>query len=498
MSLRIRLLLAVGAVAILALFAADIATYSALRSFLYKRIDQQLDAAHVPIERSGGRASVTGVFAAVRSADGTLTPIGQTFSRFTGDQLTPRLPAITTFTATDEFGEHYRLLTVHSVEKGGPSLRVRTSPLADGSQLILAMSLEDVTGTLQRLLGIELLVTAGALATAAAVGWWLVRLGLRPLAAVEETAAAITAGDLDRRVPGDDANTEVGQVAQALNTMLDQIQGAFAERDATEARLRRFVADASHELRTPLAAVSAYAELFERGASQRPEDLARVLTGIRAETARMRDLVEDLLLLARLDEGRPLDRAQVELVGLAAEAVDAAIAVGPAWPAHLEASQPVEVTGDKTRLRQVLDNLLANVRAHTPPGTAATVAISMDNQDAVITVADRGPGLGDEPGRVFERFYRADKSRSRQLGGTGLGLAIVSGIVAAHGGSVAAANNPGGGAAFTVRLPAQTSDDDAGAGGDGVGDAAVDAAGIGAVTEDAEANGTPRSADIVT
>src|SRR5439155_3799215 len=218
---------------------------------------------------------------------------------------------------------------------------------------------------------IEVAVTAAALLAAAAFGWWLVRVGLRPLKEVEATADAIADGDLDRRVPGDDAKPEVGRLALAFNTMLGRIQDAFSARDATEARLRRFVADASHELRTPVAAVSAYAELFERGANVRPDDLGRVMTGIRAETARMGDLVEDLLLLARLDEGRPLERKPVELVTVAAQAADASRAVGPDWPVHLEASTPVEVTGDSTRLRQVFDNLLGNVRAHTPPGTAA-------------------------------------------------------------------------------------------------------------------------------
>jgi two-component system OmpR family sensor kinase len=287
------------------------------------------------------------------------------------------------------------------------------------------------------------------------LGWWLVRLGLRPLADVEETAAAIAEGDLDRRVPGDDQATEVGRLAHTLNTMLGRIQDAFAERDATEARLRRFVADASHELRTPLAAVSAYAEVFERGASTRPDDLTRVMAGIRTETKRMGDLVQDLLLLARLDEGRAPERQPVEVVGLAAEAVEAATTVGPEWPVRLDAAQPAEVVGDRTQLRQVLDNLLANVRAHTPPGTAAVVTIALAGTDVEIKVSDRGPGLSDEQrDKVFERFYRAEASRSRQQGGgSGLGLAIVAAIVAAHHGRVTVTAPLEGGTVFTVVLP---------------------------------------------
>jgi two-component system OmpR family sensor kinase len=201
--------------------------------------------------------------------------------------------------------------------------------------------------------------------------------------------------------------------------------------------------------------VSAYAELFERGANVRPDDLGRVMTGIRAETARMGDLVEDLLLLARLDEGRPLEQEPVELVTIAAQAVDASRAVGPEWEVRLDAARPVEVMGDAARLRQVFDNLLGNVRSHTPPGTSTTVRLFEDGDDAVIEVADNGPGLDPEQARrVFERFYRVEASRSREHGGAGLGLAIVSAIVSAHGGRVeVAASLERPGATFLVRLP---------------------------------------------
>ena len=240
------------------------------------------------------------------------------------------------------------------------------------------------------------------------------RVGLHPLAEVEATADAIADGDLDRRVPGDDAKTEVGRLALAFNTMLGRIQDAFAARDATEARLRRFVADASHELRTPVAAVSAYAELFERGANVRPDDLGRVMTGIRAETARMGDLVEDLLLLARLDEGRPLEQEPVELVTVAAQAIDASRAVGPDWPMQLDAAHPVEVMGDAARLRQVFDNLLGNVRSHTPPGTATTVRLFEDGDEAVIEVADNGPGLDRSKRAVCSSASTGSRRRGRE------------------------------------------------------------------------------------
>jgi two-component system OmpR family sensor kinase len=467
-SLRGRLLLAVGAVALLALLTADVATYSSLKNFLYNRVDQSLDSAQAPLAnrigdhgpRDGGGPPfevarfAPGTFVELRAADGTVAFSAP--ARFRGgEQYTPSVPnPLDLGTATSKY------LTVDSNENGGPQFRVRASTLPDGSQLLVAVPLDDTVATLNRLVVVEIAVTVAALLAAAVLGWWLVRVGLHPLQDVEATADAIAEGDLDRRVPGDDAKTEVGHLARAFNTMVERIQQAFSARDATEARLRRFVADASHELRTPVAAVSAYAELFERGANVRPDDLARVMTGIRAETARMGELVEDLLLLARLDEGRPLERERVELVTVAAQAIDASRAVGPEWPAQLDAAEPVEVVGDGARLRQVFDNLLGNVRAHTPRGTATVVRVYRDGGDAVIDVADNGPGLDPEQAaRVFERFYRVDPSRSRDHGGAGLGLSIVAAIVGAHGGSVRVGSEPTHpGAVFTVRIPIAPAD----------------------------------------
>ncbi len=330
--------------------------------------------------------------------------------------------------------------------------------------LVQAQPLVDQTSTLHTLFLTELAVTAGALVLALAGGWWLVRLGLRPLEDVERTADSIAAGNLDQRVPGADQPTEVGRLARALNVMLERIQAAFSARVASESRLReneqhlrQFVADASHELRTPIAAVSAYAELFERGGSEHADDLPRIVSGIRTETARMDRLVNDLLTLARLDEGVPMEMAPVELVSLASDAVRTATAVGPEWPVQFWAARPIEVMGDKDRLRQVLDNLLANVRAHTPPGTTTTVRVDQIGDQAQIEVRDTGPGMPDEDARrVFERFYRADPARARTRGGSGLGLSIVAAIVAAHGGTVSAASTPGEGLVVTVLIPAGT------------------------------------------
>ena len=498
MSLRSRLLLAVGAVALVALLAADVATYYSLRSSLFARVDQtlavtQLALGHAiggPPPGSLGATSTVqpqlpekvmniapGTFVEVRTAAGT--PVSgqvQPAHMPGGTSYTPKLPATipglaatslstalptpgAALTPPEDFPGVY--ITTTAVEKGGPHFRVRASLLPGGQQLIVATPLSTTYATLNRLLVVEGLVTLAALAAAMLLGWWLVRVGLRPLGDVERTAEAIAAGELDQRIPVDHPKTEVGRLATVLNTMLGRIQTAFAERDETEAELResedtmrRFVADASHELRTPLAAVSAYAELLDGGVVQDEHDFARVVDNIRDETARMGTLVQDLLLLARLDEGRPMACAPTELVSLVAGAVHAATTVGPDWPVTLRADEPVEVCGDGEKLRQVVANLLGNVRAHTPAGTETIVALRVDGETAVIEVADNGPGLTpDQAGRVFERFYRADPSRSRAHGGAGLGLAIVAAIVAAHGGTVSAAPAASGGAVFTVRLP---------------------------------------------
>ena len=338
-------------------------------------------------------------------------------------------------------------MDVRSVN-GDTTYRVRASIEGDqpGYVLFIAAPLSSVDSTLHRVLLVELLATLAVLGGVAALGLWVVRLGLRPLREIEETATAITAGDLSHRVEVANEHTEVGHVALALNAMLGTIE-------ASDLRLRRFVADASHELRTPLAAVRAYAELFARGAESRPEDLARTMSGITREAERMSVLVEDLLLLARLDEGRPLEREPVRLDDLVGEAVETARMVDPERKIELS-TEPVTVLGDRDRLRQVMDNLLSNVRSHTPAASPARVSVARENGRAVIEVGDSGPGLTeDELGRVFERFYRADSSRARASGGVGLGLSIVAAVARAHGGSVGVSSEQDLGAIFRVELP---------------------------------------------
>ena len=297
-------------------------------------------------------------------------------------------------------------------------------------------------------------MTFVALLAAIALGAWLVRVGMRPLRDIEATAAHIAAGDLTQRVPAD-ARTEVGRLGTALNAMLERIEEAFRRRTESEERLKLFVADASHELRTPVSAVAAYAELFELGARDRPDDLARAMQGIRRETSRLSTLIDELLVLARADKRGLVRREPVDLVALAGEAVQSALVLGPAWPLTMRASRPTEVIGDPIALRQIIDNLLANIRLHTPAGTAGRVRILSEGDEVVLEVADDGPGLSaDEAERVFERFYRADPWQPRAHGGTGLGLAVVAALAQAHGARTELDTAPGSGATFRVIFPA--------------------------------------------
>ncbi len=459
LSLRARLVLGVIVLAALGLGAADVATYTSLRSFEFDHTDATLDSLQHAFGQPGFAGSGPGqpaVFVQLRAVDGKHVVGRQSPPSFPGQPAPPppRWPATISLAGGTEQGpDLVRYFNVPAASGGG-RYRVRASrePGQPGV-LAIAISLRDVDSTLHRLVLIELLVTAAVLAGLAALGLWLVRVGLRPLGAIERTAAAIAAGDLSRRVERADERTEVGRLGLALNAMLGQIESAFRAREASEQKLRRFVADASHELRTPLSAVRAYAELFTRGADRRPDDLARSMAGIGRESERMSLLVDDLLLLARLDEGRPLERQPVQLDEVVGEAVDAAHAVDPERSIELDA-EPLVVLGDRDRLRQIVDNLLANVRAHTPDRTPGHVTVGRENGEAVIEVADSGAGLNaDDLERVFERFYRSDASRSRSSGGVGLGLSIVAAVAEAHGGTVGARSNPDGGAVFRIVLP---------------------------------------------
>ena len=310
---------------------------------------------------------------------------------------------------------------------------------------------------MNRLLLVELLVIGGVLLALGALAFLVVRLGLRPLERMARTAGAIAAGDLSRRVSPATPKTEVGRLGVALNSMLARLEQAFAERRASEDRLRRFLADASHELRTPLASIRGYAELFRIGAASEPEETERAMKRIEEEAARMGVLVEDLLTLARLDEVHDPVRREVDVAALARDAIDDARVTAPERPFELHADGDAMVVRDPHQLRQVLGNLVRNALVHTPPGTPIEIAVARDGSEVELDVRDHGPGLPDAPGdAMFERFWRAERGRGRGKAGAGLGLAIVAGIVDAHGGRVQAADVPGGGARFTVRLPAGT------------------------------------------
>ncbi|HLW16442.1 MAG TPA: HAMP domain-containing sensor histidine kinase [Actinomycetota bacterium] len=463
MSLRGRLLLATGILVVLGLLVADGATYGLLRGSLISRVDAQL----VSYSRDPRGLGQRGGF-----NNGPDHGLPQQYVEFidgSGNKLIsqpilgadypPRVPA--NLLGSQTTGSGYRIVTTKAIgspgryrviifpaQLGGPGF---TQTAGTG---IIAISLAEVAATLHKLLLVELLVTLSVIAAAGGAAWWLIRKGLQPLTEIEGAAADIAAGDLSRRIEMTDENTEVGRLGNALNVMLEKIEQAFAERRASEARLRRFVADASHELRTPLTSIRGYAELFRRGARSRPDDLEKSMQRIEDESARMGVLVDELLLLARLDQGPKLDREPIDLARVAADAVHDARVVQPDRPIDISADEPVVVQGDDTRLRQVAANLMSNALEHTPRGTPVHVRVSRDGEQAVLEVADEGPGLDEEhAAKVFDRFFRVDPSRARDNGGAGLGLAIVAAIAGVHGGSVSVDTSPGNGARFTVRLP---------------------------------------------
>jgi two-component system OmpR family sensor kinase len=300
----------------------------------------------------------------------------------------------------------------------------------------------------ETLIGLSIVVATALLALL------IIRLGLRPLQKMGGVAADIAAGDLSRRVEPATSKTEIGRLGLALNGMLSQIEAAFAERTQSNQRLRRFIADASHELRTPLTSIRGYSEMLRRGAAESPADADLARRRIEEESVRMSALVDDMLLIARLDQGRPLERNPVDLKAIASDAAADARAVAPQREITLSATSPVVVEGDDIRLRQVVGNLVRNALVHTPQQSPIEIGVSRVDGVGRLSVVDHGPGLNsDEMVRIFEPFYRADPSRSRDSGGAGLGLSIVNAVVSAHGGQVHVTKTSGGGATFEVELP---------------------------------------------
>jgi two-component system OmpR family sensor kinase len=493
--LRTRLVAAVLALVAAALIAIGGISYFALKSYLVGRIDDQLlnlsrgtTVVAVPNMQTDGPAPPTNWIIALKSDTG----VGQVIPDIpvesqprwpTNYQQAAALPT-TPFTSRASDGTDWRLLV---------------SKEPNGDLFFVGQSLTEVEGATGRLVVLELIIGGATLLVIGAIGAGVIRRSLRPLTEIESKAAAITAGDLTQRVPeyepaAEVPQTEVGTLGRTLNTMLNEIEVAFQARADSEARaqsaavtahdaanaalqselrarrseerMRQFAADASHELRTPLTTIRGFAELYRQGAAREPAEVGRLMRRIEDEAQRMGMLVDDLLLLARLDQERPLEQTPVDLRVVAADAVAAAHVVAPARPVSLDVAPgtgPLIVTGDELRIRQVVSNLMTNALTYTPAETPVVLRLSADvgndRRLAQIDVVDSGPGLDDDHmAHAFERFYRGDTARTRRAegghsSGTGLGLAIVAALVKAHGGTVEVTRTPGGGATFRVRLP---------------------------------------------
>jgi two-component system OmpR family sensor kinase len=343
----------------------------------------------------------------------------------------------------------------HSQRLDSQKLQVVAVPAAGGRSVIAAVAVGASDAAVAHLATLNYQIGFAVVVLAAIVAAVVLTSSLRPLRRIAATADAIAAGNIDQRIPLPPKRSEIAPVTSALNRMLGEIEEAFAARDATEERLRRFLADASHELRTPLTSIRGYAELFRRGADRDPADLASAMRAIEDESARMTRLVDDLLLLARLDDQQPLERKPLALDNVVEAAVDAARVIDRKRPLDVDLGmRPIVVAGDGIRLRQLIDNLLGNTREHTPRGTAVSVQLSTAANEAVLRVGDTGPGIpAEQQERIFERFFRLDGARTPGRGGAGLGLAIVDAIASAHDGRITVASVQPHGAVFELRLP---------------------------------------------
>lgn len=465
MSLRRRLLAGLIGVAAV-LVVTNIVLSSTIQRFLLDRLDRQLvEVASRPVFRGdgdrgpdgGGRGfpphdtqTLSEYFIAVGDPTaGSLTQYSSAFRDASEAPLLRRDQVLANL--TDDHADP-KPFTVPATQGSG---RWRLVAVEDPrlGVTVVGISLDEVDQTIARIRLVQVFGTLAVLASLGLVSWWMLRLGVHPIEDMARTADAIAAGDLSQRVEHPGPHTEAGRLGVALNSMLARIEEAFRAREASEDRVRRFAADASHELRTPLTSILGYAELWRAGGLRGENELDEGMRRMEQEARRMGTLVEDLLLLARLDQRRPLELSEVRLHEIAADAVTDARAVEPGRPIELVAD-PVTVHGDEMRLRQVVGNLLANARAHTPPGTAVRVTVGAESCQARVEVADEGPGMEPEvAARVFERFYRADKSRARARGGTGLGLSIVAAIAEAHGGGAEVSSAAGTGSTFAVVLP---------------------------------------------
>lgn len=457
--LRVGLVAATLALVLCGLLASGVAVTSILQRSLISRVDRvlveeaeiwvqtKLQLAPDPYPGHNPDRPPYRFYVRVIEAD------GESYTAINDGNAEPAVPA------DNDVGPNPK--TLPSVEGAKTKWRAVSVRGQDGALITVALDLVDVDNTVRSLVRLQFGIGTAVLVVVGVAGYAVVHRSLKPLIEVEQTAAAIAAGRLDSRIPQRDPRTEVGQLSLALNGMLAQIQEALASAEtsaetarASEERMRRFITDASHELRTPLTTIRGFAELYRQGAAS---DVAMLLSRIENEAGRMGLLVDDLLLLARLDVHRPLERQRVDLLTLASDAVHDARAIDPKRAITLEVVDgpgTPEVLGDEHRLRQVLSNLVANALQHTPGNADVTVRVGTEGDDAVLEVADRGPGMSQEDASlVFERFYRTDSSRARASGGTGLGLSIVDSLVRAHGGVVTVTTEPGKGCCFRVTMP---------------------------------------------
>jgi len=464
LSLRGRLLIGVMSLVVLGLLIVDIATYTTMQSFLLSRVDSQLTLGRaVAVRALGGPDEGPGSASAAQFPTGTVIELVDPDGTVLATRVSgPAFAALSTGrpvlqknlpnAGMDKAGAAYNVPGTGGVS----TFRVIDWPedSFSGDFVVFAIPIDDVQSTLRQLLLQEILISLSVLAATAILALFIIRIGLRPLQKMGATAQDIAAGDLAKRVEPATPKTEIGRLGLALNGMLSQIEAAFAERTESNNRLRRFIADASHELRTPLTSIRGYSEMLRRGANDSPSDAELARRRIEEESVRMSTLVDDMLLIARLDQGRPLERKPVDLQTIAADAADDARAVAPQRQITLTAPGPVVVEGDDLRLRQVVGNLVRNALVHTPQQTPVEIGVSTQNGTGLMSVVDHGPGLqAKEMERIFEPFYRSDPNRSRDSGGAGLGLSIVSAVVGAHGGKVNVKETSGGGVTFEVELP---------------------------------------------
>jgi len=467
LSLRGRLLIGVISLVVLGLLVSSAATYLLFQNSLIVRIDGELTSSNtvsaaaswlqndcrVPPGSAGGFPTYT--VAELLAPDGSLQ-IACRVGLSETSNAAPVLPKTLHTGGTD------RPVSPITVPGTGEIHQYRLTDWSEGrfggQTVVFAIPVDDVATTVAQLLRLELFISIAVVGATVLLARLIIQLGLRPLQRMGAVAGDIAAGDLSRRVEPATPKTEIGRLGLALNGMLSQIEEAFAQSKASEQRLRRFIADASHELRTPLTSIRGYSEMLRRGAAESPTDSDLARRRIEEESVRMSTLVDDMLLIARLDQGRPLEMKPVDLQAIARDAVSDAKAVAPNREITLSLNGPAVVSGDDTRLRQVLGNLVRNALVHTPSRTPIEIGVVTVDGVARVSVADHGPGLPDhDVDRIFEPFYRADPSRSRDSGGAGLGLSIVTAVVAAHGGKVSVKETSGGGATFEVDLPLASS-----------------------------------------